>query len=327
MKQLIKIMNDDPKKYTIKKMKENYEDEDYWKAILRMMKFENDFIKECIEDINIKYLIKYQTLDNEIILWLNNNFDISEHYDMLIEYQILPNELLIKYIDSFGSNLKKIDWKTIVETQDLSEDLLTKYKEYLDMNLVSQEQYLTLKFILLNNTDINWEILPTNLKTKYLFNDSFVELFEDKAIWTNIGWMELVSMDCIFKYTDKINSNGWYTILEHKELTMDNLEKILEIINDNNVWEIISGSQELTNEFIDKYNDKLIWTTICLFQDLSWDMIEKYHTKISLKFLSKNDCLTKELVTKISENKELFNDELEEYEFNIEDVEHMPPIF
>jgi hypothetical protein len=325
LKQIMKIMNSDPKQYTINEMKNNYDDEDYWKAILKMMKFENDFIKECSDEINLKYLLKYQVLDNEILNWLNRHYDLTKYYDVLLEYQVMPDNLLIKYLNDTPKD--KIDWKLVGYYQDVGEELLTKYKDNFDMDIISEHQFLTLKYILLNHEKINWKLLPTNLRTKYLFNDSFVITFSNKPIWDTIGWMDKVSLDCIWKYKDNITEDGWLSILEYKDLTIIDIEKILEIINNKKVWDLISSNQKLNEEFYQKYTDKLNWSSICLFQDLTWDIVRKYHDKILLKYLSKNDCLNKEFIDLIKENKNLFSDELEEYEFDLDDIEHMPPIF
>jgi hypothetical protein len=55
-KQLIKLLSldkDDVKKISIDAMKENYNDEEYWKTIFQMIKLENDFIIENIGELNI----------------------------------------------------------------------------------------------------------------------------------------------------------------------------------------------------------------------------------------------------------------------------------
>jgi hypothetical protein len=141
----------------------------------------------------------------------------------------------------------------------------------------------------------------------------------------------MTSCDCIFdsQYAYVINKNsdnltnknlitnkGWFSIIEHKELSNDKIEDFVNNIipqlniNENECWDIISNNQKLSEEFIEKYQDKLNWSSISLFQDLSWDFIQKFSKKIVLKNLSNNDCLNENLINLIKENDELFNDEL-----------------
>jgi hypothetical protein len=75
LKEFIKLFNNN--KYNNnnliinKLMKENYENEDYWKFLLESIQFEEDFIKSNYDDINKEYLIKYQVLTENILLWMD----------------------------------------------------------------------------------------------------------------------------------------------------------------------------------------------------------------------------------------------------------------
>ena len=114
LKEFIKLFNNNKDKdnnnlIINKLMKENYENEDYWKFLLESMQFEEEFIKSNYNDINIEYLIKYQVLSENVLLWMdkNDNEKNSKYNNLLIKYQILPESLLQKYIEN--TPIEKID--------------------------------------------------------------------------------------------------------------------------------------------------------------------------------------------------------------------------
>jgi hypothetical protein len=316
LKEFIKLFNNNNDKTLIinKLMKENYDNEDYWKFLFESMQFDNEFIKNNYNDINVKYLIKYQFLSEDLLLWMDEtNYNPKYNY-LLIKYQILPEILLIKYIDN--TPIEKIDFYNLALNQNLPDEIIDKYEKHFNWDIISQEQLLKLETIVKYNKKINWSLLPLNIKTQYLFNDTFILVFQKENIWDNIGWMDNVTIDCIWNNKNLITNKGWFSIIEHKELSNDKIEDFINNIipqlniNENECWDIISINQKLSEEFIEKYQDKLNWSSISLFQDLSWDFIQKFSKKIILKNLSNNDCLNENLINLIKENDELFNDEL-----------------
>lgn len=318
LKELIKLLNnnkDNNNNLIINKlMKENYDNEDYWKFLLESMQFDEEFIKSNYDDINKEYLIKYQVLTENVLLWMDTKNSNSKYNDLLIKYQILPESLLRKYIEN--TPIEKIDFYNLALNQNLADDIIEKYDKHLDWDIVSREQLLKLQTVVKYNKKINWSLLPLNMKTQYLFNDTFILVFQKENIWDNIGWMDQVTNECLWGFKNLITSNGWLTIIEHKQLSLDNIEDFINNImpqlniNESECWDIISINQKLSEEFIEKYQDKIIWESISLFQELSWDIIKKFSKKIILKNLSENDCLNDELIKLIKNNSELFLDEL-----------------
>jgi hypothetical protein len=318
LKEFIKLFNnnkDNNNNLIINKlMKENYENEDYWKFLLESIQFDEEFIISNYDDINKEYLIKYQVLTENVLLWMEKNHYNPKYNDLLIKYQILPESLLRKYIEN--TPIEKIDFYNLALNQNLDDDIIDKYEKHLDWDIVSREQLLKLQTIVKYNKKINWSLLPLNMKTQYLFNDTFILIFQKENIWDNIGWMDQVSIECLWNFKNLITNNGWFSIIEHKQLSIDNIEDFINNImpqlniNELECWDIISINQKLSEEFIEKYQDKIIWGSISLFQELSWNIIKKFSKKIILKNLSENDCLNEKLIKLIKDNKELFLDEL-----------------
>jgi len=63
-------------------------------------------------------------------------------------------------------------------------------------------------------------------------------------------------------------------------------------------WYIISISQDLSEEFIEKYKDKLDWNCISIYQKLSEEFIEKYKNKVSWYYISKHQKLSDNFIEK-----------------------------
>jgi hypothetical protein len=310
LKEFVKLINNNDNLVIQKMMKENYENEDYWKFILESLQLNNDFIKTNFIDINIKYLIKYQLLSEEMLLWLDKQNNINKYYKYLIKYQILPDSLLEKYLNN--TSIENIDFYNVALNQNLNDEILEKYQDKLDWNIISQEQLLRIQTIIKYKDKINWSLLPLNIKTQYLFNDSFVLVFQKENIWDNIGWMDRVTTECLWEYKNLITNQGWLSIIEHKELEEEKLEEFLNNIFSNlnvkesEIWNIICTNQKLSEEFIEKHKDKIDWHSVSLFQNLSWEFIKKYSKYINLDNLSNNDCYNDELKKLIDENKEIF---------------------
>lgn len=314
LKEFIKLFNNNDKIVIKKIMNENYDNEDYWKFIFESLEINDEFIQNNYNEINIKYLIKYQYLSESLLIWLDKHNNINDYYEELIKYQILPNNLLEKYLQN--TLLQKIDFYNLALNQNLTDEILEKYKDHLDWDIISQEQLLKLQTILKYKDIINWSLLPLNIKTQYLFNDSFVLIFQKENIWDNIGWMDQVTQKCLWEYKNLISNKGWLSIIEHKELEEDKLNEFINDIlpslniKESEIWNIICTNQKLSEEFMEKYEDKIDWHCISLFQDLSWEFIKKYSKNISLDKLSNNDCYDDKLIKLIEVNKDIFSDQL-----------------
>ena len=78
-------------------MKENYDNEDYWKHVLEVIKLDNDFIYSNLKYTNLKYLLKYQKLDNTLF---TTYFEITDRisdedlWEYLFKYQALDSNVL-----------------------------------------------------------------------------------------------------------------------------------------------------------------------------------------------------------------------------------------
>jgi hypothetical protein len=65
-------------------------------------------------------------------------------------------------------------------------------------------------------------------------------------------------------------------------------------------WYLISYSQNLSEEFIEKYSDKLDWDWISECQNLSEQFIRKHIGKIDIGWLVNNKYISKEIKNELS---------------------------
>lgn len=315
-KEAIQMLLADPEKmnsFFEGMMKSHYDNEEYWQYICKESPLTLDFIKKYVNDINWKFLLKYQKLDSDVLSWLKDNHDFNkEEFIQMIIYQTLSEELIMFYIDRDYPN---VPWKEFAYYQALTNAIIDKYKEEWDWETITLEQKMSQEFIDRYRDRILWKLLPLNFHTQYLMDDSFVEKYKEEMFWENIGLMTRVTVGCLVRNYERITENGWYSIFIYSDIPIDKIQQLLDVLpdkyNNNLIWESISSHQDLSIEFIEKYADKLNWNYISAHQDLSWDLIEKHHEKISLYYLSRNSCLDLELIEKIEQNTTLFKDSLD----------------
>lgn len=314
-KEIINMLTSDPEKLNVffkNMMNAHHDDEDYWSYICENTNFTLDFIKQHHEDINIKYLLKYQKLDDAVLLWMKDNITFyPEDMEMLVQHQNLSEDMITYYIDK----MYPVDWDTLACNQAIPPHIIEKYAEFWDWGTITTEQFLTLELIEKYSDKIRWNVLPLNYHTQYLFNDSFVRYFKDKPIWENIGLLTLVTVECLLEFKDRLTPDAWISILTYKEIDADELDVIIEALPDTldtrTTWDAISTHQTLDAHLIDKYADKLNWDYVSAHQKMDWDVIERHHERVSLYHLSRNECVTPEMIAKIEQNAGLFKDTLD----------------
>jgi len=211
-------------------LKTNYDNEDYWSDILSVMIFSDVKVEKFVLDnfslFNTKYLIIYgNLLSTKIIdeLIQNEIFHSNSVNDLLIN-QHLTNDQIEKYIDTV--NINNVNWELLQEYQNLTENFISKYEHNLDWNLISENQFMELKFLIKNINKINWSLIAKNYKMQKIMNESFIKLFINTNIWDNIGWIENIDLNTILIYSEKLNKKSYISILENRDLTEEEKEKI-----------------------------------------------------------------------------------------------------
>jgi len=283
----------------------NRHDKEYWNFLILNSNIKEDLIMENLENINLELLLKNQILGKCILL-------LDEFWNKLKEYSLLNT--LIRYQNLHLDVLNKvlcedIEWDLLCKYQNLTIDIIEKNKEKVNWDIVSECQFMTLEFIADNKDLINWNELGKNSKIQFLLNDSFLELFKEYNLWSSLIWSKNISNEYVLKNLDKLNEEQILDLLEIRKFSQNELEYIINNYNNlDGLFDSISEGQELTLDFINNNFEKLDIENICMYQNIDFEFIYKFRNDLSLKKLSYNENLNEDMILKIYENLDEFND-------------------
>lgn len=290
----------------------NKNNDNYWNFLLENTNIDSALILENLNNINLKNLLKKKALPKIIInneefqkTIKNNNL---ENY--LIKYQTIPLSYLTKIVEYKLSennvnndNEQNLNWNYICQYQDLTIEFMNKYKSYLNWNLISEFQLLSISFIANNIDNIKWELIGDNLKTRYLYNDAFMQLFSDKPIWDCVIWSNKISNDFLIENINKLSYEQLNDLFKYKNLDQDTLINIINTIkiqmNEELINSIIEGQTNLNDSFIYENINSINFDNLVSNQKLDLKFIFKYKKHISLKHLAFNDDFDEDMLMNI----------------------------
>jgi hypothetical protein len=294
LKNVIKLLSENKQlanNLILNTMKLNYDSEEYWKYIIQMADLSNDFILDNIDKINVKYIVMYQKLDDQI---LNNNTKFLKYLidndliNVAVQYQQF-NEVTLNKIINCGF-IDDDFWNLISQYQQLNANFIKDYDDKVNWKLISIYQDLNMELITEYLDKIDWNNVPLNISSGYLINDDTIKLYKKYPIWDKIGYLRNVSTYTLFKYFDNFSTNTIYSILKYRQLDENQLDMIIsKYNNDDNIWLLISEYQTLDEIFVDKFQNKLCWVKLSENYDFNNEELIKYETKIDYNKLSFND--------------------------------------
>ena len=118
---------------------------------------------------------------------------------------------------------------------------------------------------------------------------------DDKSVTNKIKIVEEIPN--IEKFFDENINNfkvDYYKLSSSQQLSEDFIEKYINKVN----WGCISQYQTLSEEFIEKHIDKVDWDWISIYQTLSESFIEKHSDKIHWGCISQYQTLSEEFIGK-----------------------------
>jgi len=183
-------------------------DENYYSTVLSSVKIPDDFFWNNIDIFNLEYLVTYCTLEQESIKKILD-YNLTDSL-LVLTKQILTNDT----IEYYFKLAQHID--LILEFQDVPCNLLTKYKYLLNMDMISKNQFLDLKFLVENIDTINWKLIPLNHKMIPHINEGFITLFQSTKIWDNIGYSD-IDTDTLFKYKHFFTDDTYKSLSERND--------------------------------------------------------------------------------------------------------------
>jgi len=159
--------------------------------------------------------------------------------------------------------VKKIDWGRISMYQELSEEFMHEFQDYLDWGFISEYQSLSEKFMEEHQDKIYWCHLHSNM------SEEFIEKLEHRISWYNVSRYQNLSEKFIEKHADKVN---WEYISVFQKLSEEFIEKFQNMV----IWEYVAKHQKLSEKFIEKFEDRMSCIDVVFHQKLSEGFLNKY---------------------------------------------------
>ena len=287
--------------------KSNKNDQEYWNFMLNKSVIESKVILDNLDNIDTLTLIKKQVLADDVLD--DDNFCSIVKNKKLINKLFKYQNLSLEYIKNNIND--ETNWDNLCQYQNLSIEFMEEHIDKINWELVSEFQLLTIQFIAKYVDKIDWEVIGHNLKTKYLYNDSFIKLFADKPIWNCMIWSENVSDKFFLENINKLNNEELNDALKYKKLNKQLFDSILEKFGDDISAEMINSiieGQEIDKTFINKYLKKIDFDNLVLHQKLDYKFINSNRSMISLKNLTYNDHFDEELMLDLYPNRHQYKD-------------------
>lgn len=296
----------------------NKNNKEYWNFMIINSNLSNDTILENIENIDLKLLIKNHKINSELLnnesfskLIINNNL-----LNLLICNQIMNMQFINKMIEL---NLN-FDWDLLCKYQNLDLNFLEKNIKNINLDIISETQFITIEFINKYKDILNWDNLGKNIKIQYLINDNFVNIFGEYCNNNSIIWSNNISNKYLNENLNKLTNEQILDLLEIRKLEKDTINFIINNYKIDGLFKSICEGQDLSIEFIENNLLNLGIDNVILEQDIDINFILKYQGIISLKKLSYNDYLNQDLILEIYPHMKNFKDEFD-WEFIIEHIE------
>lgn len=183
---------------------------------------------------------------------------------------------------------KKIDWEEM-SNEDLPEDFIERYANFVDWNVISYYQTLSEEFIDRFADRVDWR----SISRFQTLSEAFISQHSEDIYWDEICSSQKLSIGFIQQHLDKID---WDSISRCQNLPEDFIEQHTEQIN----WENgISRNRNISEEFLEKHADKLNWSYVssrsfsseAFFgrntDRLDWSYVAIVHYNMSLAFMIK----------------------------------------
>ena len=191
------------------------------------------------------------------------------------------------------------DWDLLCKYQNLDLNFLEKNIKNINLDIISETQFITIEFINKYKDILNWDNLGKNIKIQYLINDNFVNIFGEYCNNNSIIWSNNISNKYLNENLNKLTNEQILDLLEIRKLEKDTINFIINNYKIDGLFKSICEGQDLSIEFIENNLLNLGIDNVILEQDIDINFILKYQGIISLKKLSYNDYLNQDLILEI----------------------------
>jgi hypothetical protein len=190
------------------------------------------------------------------------------------------NDSIIK--DFLHSASSAMDWMSVIEKQQIAEEVLDEYTAYIDWTAVCLYQNLREDFIESHLDKLKLENVIRNQNVSEAFISRHLsELTTNKLLGS-----------CRHKLSNEFMSTNrsyinWDLAVIHQKINIDTLFSLMEDKDIKLNITSLCTFQDLTEDFIEKYFDKLDLEAIQKYQYLSYGFMRKHIDKFDEKLLRK----------------------------------------
>lgn len=274
-----------------------------WIDLLKLIDFNEDFLKENAKRIKWYNIVRYQKLSEELLT------------------ELIENRLVSCYL--------------ICRNQKLSESFIEKYAVYFGWREICFSQHLSEAFIEKHQYEVSWDVVSSNMTP---FSEEFIWKFRDRIDWCHLSWHQELSEAFLLKCRSYLENHAYFihnkTALKNTYINFLKKPSISEnfLINNCEIFPLelyvvqrqlsetffrqyfaknnqklyspqllhdISLFQDLTEEFINDFSEFLNWDYICQKQILSEEFINNHLSKVNFYALIVNQNLSKRFILKV----------------------------
>lgn len=279
---------------------EKYHEHIFWNEVLYFNNVSENlliFYKDVINWNNFQYEKK---LSNETIKKLYDKLNIEK----LIKNNNIDIDTFIILKRYSDKNIKcEIDWVNYYANNNyiLDENQIVYFKDFVTWDIIVKKQILNTKMIELYSDDFNeneWIYMIKNYPFDVDNIIKYSEYIKYEIIFCNCKFENKDLLKILeFAETKSINMDNIYDIVSEKQILS---EEFIENKKDRVNWKKIWKYQSVSVNFIRTYIHKVIWKDVCKYQILDEEFIRDFHKKVSWMFISIYQKLSDDFIIEFS---------------------------
>lgn len=230
----------------------------------RNIEFSMEFLNEFKDKLDLQAMCHHQGFTEDFIVENIERLDL----EFVAVNSELSEEFILKYIPFQSSN--RGIWKQILRHQKLSETFLrnaieTYIKPFAQSGAwLAKDRAKELYSYMWLNRNVNW-------------SEEFIEDYEDTIEWLSLVESPFMREKILNKYWGAIKkiTFGKLHMFTNQLLSIEFLEKHVRDWDEHD-WEVISRTQPLTIEFIEKYEQHIHFNSLSVNTKIGAEIKEKY---------------------------------------------------
>lgn len=245
-------------------------------TIHRYITLDERILEDYLDYIDWKSLLKHQQLSDEFILKYWHNVQL--YFETFQKYQDLSMELLrrFKYI---------YDWEIISFYQSVTLEVATEFENHLDWYRISERDTIEPLVLTTFRDRLDWTRICQNINMLEVLDYQQILELENYINWTTLAMWHAsdFSQEQIAEYFHFFDIKA---LLNYAHFSEEMLNIVIRECTLTPLdWNIISNCQVLSEEFISENLSSVNISIICQQQSLSQEFISKYHFLLDWRIL------------------------------------------